>query len=134
MRRISLFTIKLNPSTADGYQDDATIRRCISYAKQWGYGSLHVVNLFAYRATDPQDLLEVLDPIGPENFYHISKTTAACQCIIFAWGNNANHIMTDKFIKYVIGNNINHLGLTKQGHPKHPLYLKKDLQPIPWQV
>ncbi len=91
--------LMLNPSTADGSQDDPTIRRCISYAKQWGYGVLHVVNLFAYRATDPQDLLEVLDPIGPENFYHISKTTASCQCIIFAWGNNANHVMVDKFIR-----------------------------------
>jgi hypothetical protein len=57
----------LNPSTADGKEDDPTIRRCIGFAKSWGNGSLEVVNLFGFRATDPKELLEVKDPIGPEN-------------------------------------------------------------------
>lgn len=59
--------IGLNPSTADETRDDPTIRRCIGFAKLWGYGALCMTNLFAFRATKPRDMRQAADPIGPEN-------------------------------------------------------------------
>jgi len=65
--RIAMF-IMLNPSTADGEADDPTIRKCLGFCRRWRYGELHVVNLFAVRATAPFDMLHADDPVGPDNF------------------------------------------------------------------
>lgn len=69
--KANVLFIMLNPSTADGDVDDPTIRRCIGFAKSWGYGGIYVGNLFAYRATDPKELLKVENPIGFENIHHL---------------------------------------------------------------
>ncbi len=66
-RRPIVAFVMLNPSTADAAKDDPTIRRCASFARSWGYGSLEVVNLFAYRASEPKRLRQTPDPIGPAN-------------------------------------------------------------------
>lgn len=78
--------IMLNPSTADGTQDDPTICRCINFAKSWGMGGLMVVNLFAWRATKPDDLLRAADPIGPENDRYIDEACRMAQFVVAAWG------------------------------------------------
>jgi hypothetical protein len=78
----------LNPSTADGKEDDPTIRRCIGFAKAWEYGSLDVVNLFAFRATDPKELLYVKDPMGPDNNLWLGLSAEAAARIVLAWGVN----------------------------------------------
>src|SRR5262245_43270667 len=87
--------IMLNPSTADALIDDATIRKCVGFAKKWGCGSLCVVNLFAYRATKPRDMMKVRDPVGPENDEYIVKICDdAAQSggqLICAWGANGSY-------------------------------------------
>jgi len=117
--------VMLNPSTADAVQDDPTIRRCLSFAKREGAGRLIVCNLYAYRATDPSCLKEVLDPVGLDNEYHIRSAAEESDLIIVAWG--ASHLGGDwpekvlrilKSIKPVYA-----LSVTKSGQPGHPLYL-----------
>ena len=82
--------IALNPSTADEKNDDPTIRRCIDYAKNWGYGILLVVNLFAYRTTNPEKLRYVKNPVGNDNDQHIIKLSKKANLIVAAWGNKGS--------------------------------------------
>ena len=120
--------IMLNPSTADANIDDATIRRCVGFADSWGYGSIEVVNLFAYRATHPEVLKGCDDPIGPENDDYISISAARSRLIIAAWGANGNFKNRDKAVIESLGS-VHCIDISKEGHPKHPLYLKADLKP-----
>lgn len=122
--------IMLNPSTADGAQDDPTIRRCVGFASAFGYDRLEVLNLFAYRATNPKELLELNDsddPVGPSNraaFDHVLDGAFPVGTIICAWGCHGAHLGQDETALGWIGDRKRFaLGLTKDGHPKHPLYL-----------
>lgn len=117
--------IMLNPSTADSTIDDPTIRRCIGYAKSWGYGGLYVGNLYAYRATDPSVLRNVEDAIGIENEKHLIEMDSKCEKTVCAWGNNEGR--PEHIFKII--NNLHYLKLNMDGTPAHPLYLKKDLNP-----
>jgi hypothetical protein len=83
--RVGLW-VMLNPSTADANEDDATIRRCIGFARREGCGLLEVVNLFAYRATDPAALRLADDPVGPANDHFISKAVERAALVVVAWG------------------------------------------------
>lgn len=117
-----------NPSTADANEDDPTIRRCIGFAKQWGYGGIMVGNLFPYRATDPKELLnksfEEICPI--ENIGYTNKLAAKCHLHILAYGNPVIKDSAPEFFD----ERWHYLKLTKSGNPCHPLYLKSDLKPI----
>ena len=134
--------IMLNPSTADGTEDDPTIRRCVGFAKAWGFGSIEVVNLFAFRATEPDDLMALLryggDAIGPENDDHILEAAEACGIIIGAWGAHKSAGAWDladgraaSVCRLLSRRDINCLRITASGHPSHPLYLPGNLTPIP---
>jgi len=128
IRQTAVF-VGLNPSTADANQDDPTIRRCVSFAKDWGYGSLAMVNLFAYRATDPSKLKTVDDPIGPENDMVI-KWAAGYPFVLAAWGSHGTLLKRDKKVMALLSDGLVHcLGVTKKGQPKHPLYLARDTKP-----
>lgn len=127
----SLCFILLNPSTADETQNDPTIRRCMGYAAAWGYSRLIVVNLFAYRSTDPRQLRRVGDPYGPDNARQIISAAQAADHVVAGWGahgayQNAgrNTIMR---LRYK-GVPVHALGLTKAGEPVHPLYQRADLR------
>jgi hypothetical protein len=122
--------IMLNPSTANSHQDDPTVRKCIAYAKSWGFTGLYIVNLFALRATDPQRLLVHPDPVGPFNLDHIQMGREFSEVTIAAWGNS-------KIIKRLkprlpSTKGLSYLELAKDGTPKHPLYLYGNLKPKSW--
>jgi len=123
--------VMLNPSTADAAEDDPTIRRCIGFARQWHCGGLIVVNLFAFRATSPKDLFAAADPVGPDNLKHVFRAAQdAGQFIACAWGAHGAFRDQDIAIVRCIRRATEHahllcLGTTRDGHPRHPLYLPK---------
>lgn len=122
-----LVFIMLNPSTADAYEDDPTIRRCIGFGQRDDYDMIHVANLFAGRATKPDDLFSMEDPEGPSNQRVWEKLKASSATIICAWGADRRaQAQAEKFIRFMSGRDLHCLGMTKDGHPRHPLYLKKD--------
>lgn len=121
--------VGLNPSTATATIDDPTIRRCVRFAKDWGFGSLVMANLFAYRATDPAVLCSVVDPIGPKNDWWLSFLRSRVELVIAAWGTNGGLLCRDAKVISKLPN-LHCLGLTKSGHPRHPLYLPAATEPI----
>lgn len=134
--------VMLNPSTADAEQDDPTIRRCIAFAKAWGCGELIVVNLFAFRATSPRDMMEADDPVGPDNMEHVRHAAAVAKGrqgeivgpVVCAWGSHGSYMGQDETVLGWLQDELvtpMALKVTKQGHPGHPLYLKSDLEPEP---
>lgn len=124
--------IGLNPSTADGDLDDPTIRRCVGFARGWGYDTLCMTNLFALRATDPRVMLRSPNPIGPENDWTLAHLAAGAGLIVAAWGGHGTHRNRDEHVRRLIKRPMHHLGLTKGGQPKHPLYLESTVQPTTW--
>lgn len=117
--------VMLNPSTADAEVDDPTIRRCIGFAQRWGFQRLTVGNLFAWRATDPKELKRVDDPVGLENDYHLTEMSMAAEVTIAAWGvHGLYRDRAQEVLPFLC--DVEHLGLTKDGYPKHPLYLPND--------
>jgi len=123
--------VMLNPNRADATQDDPTIRRCLGFARSWDYGSLEVVNLFAYRTAHPQNLQPVVDPVGKMNDRILKTLAERVDHIVIAWGNwgtwqQRNQIVLELFREQ----SLYCFGLTKRGQPYHPLYLRSTLKPI----
>lgn len=134
--------IMLNPSTATEIQNDPTVERCERRARTLGFGAFRVVNIFAYRATDPNDMRAADDPIGPDNDAAIRQSVAEWvrnpdDLILCAWGSHGVFLDRGKQVISIlrdIGNPLYSLGLTKGGLPKHPLYISYDQQPEPWYL
>lgn len=126
--------IGLNPSVADAKIDDPTIRRCINFAKSWGYDGLIMLNLFAYRSTNPKNLLdkETHYIFGPENEATLRQLLPKVDAVICAWGSHKTvGSLTPKLLLKQFGaEHFKCLGLTKSGAPRHPLYVKGDTTPI----
>jgi hypothetical protein len=126
-----LVFVMLNPSIADDKIDDPTIKRCIGFAKSWGFGSMEVVNLFAFRATNPSHLKGCNDPVGPDNNTYILTAAERASKIVLAWGTNGIYLNRNKqVIDLLSEHNPVCLQKSKDGHPKHPLYIKADCEPI----
>jgi hypothetical protein len=140
--------IMLNPSTADAEQDDPTIRKCMGFAERWGCGQLDVVNLFAVRATSPKNMMASTDPVGPlnkhyfdsainthVNNYDIARTGMGP--LVCAWGAHGGFKDQDLEVLGWLDNWPSAkpmcLGVTKEGHPKHPLYVPYDAPLIPYR-
>jgi hypothetical protein len=125
--------VLLNPSTADAFQDDPTIRRCVGFAKELGGAALAVVNLFALRATDPKELLRAVDPIGPHNTHWLVETIRKSDIAVVGWGA---HLLAGPYARTVIEENclagLACLGVNADGSPKHPLYVKGGTGLLPW--
>ncbi len=132
--------VMLNPSTADATVDDPTIRRCMGFARSWGAGGIVVVNLFAYRATDPADLVRALRARhhirGPERDAHLRAVFSVVDTVVCAWGA---HHLAEAVAPEVLGLvpkgiQVSCLGRTKEGHPRHPLYLAATTRREPFDV
>ena len=123
--------VMLNPSTADAEKDDPTIRRCIGFATDWGYGELAVVNLYAWRATDPKELAKADDPIGPDNDTWISDVIAESRLTIAAWGAHPMAKERTDALRWS-AHKPQCLAYNKDGSPRHPLYVPKGALPIPY--
>lgn len=126
--------LMLNPSTADEEADDPTIRRCVNFAKDWGYGTLDVVNLFALRATDPSDLCEHQAPIGDENDAYLREVCEEAGLVVAAWGANGSLQDRAREVASLLDADLHALDTTKAGHPVHPLYQPSDAEPVPWDA
>jgi hypothetical protein len=128
--------ICLNPSTADETTDDPTVRRLISFGKTLGFDGLILTNLFAARSTDPRCLKSFADPVGLRNDFEVmiaGRLSATCVC---AWGTHGGYLDRDKAVIEVLqrwGVHLQCLGITKDGFPKHPLYLPGNAQLRPFK-
>lgn len=141
--------IMVNPSTADASTDDATIRKCLGFARKYSYGEIVVGNLFAYRATDVAALRKARDPIGPENDTYLSDILWEADDIVVAWGSLAKlpKVLRNRWkdaVRIFDGRNpvtgerravpLRCLGVCADGHPKHPLMVGYDVPLIDWHV
>lgn len=129
--------IGLNPSTADETTDDNTIRLCMGYGARWGFGGMVMTNLFAWRDTDPRKMKLVEEPVGQHNDAHLFEVANFAGLILCCWGNHGSHLnRAEKVLSILTSTDalrrkLHHIGMTSEGQPRHPLYLKKDLQPTP---
>jgi hypothetical protein len=122
----------LNPSTADERTDDPTIRRCIGFARDWGYGGVEIVNIFALRATDPRELRLARDPIGRVNDRHVREAAERSSAVVIAWGVHGALRARGAAALGLLSPRARllALGWTRAGEPRHPLYLRRDVRPI----
>jgi hypothetical protein len=122
-----LVFVMLNPSIADETTDDHTIRKCRGFASLWGYSGFEVVNLYAFRATDPAELRREGFPIGCENDAWIENVCRGAD-VVCAWGGNAEKSRARHVFELIRGvcEVKWHLGLTCDGQPRHPLMLGYD--------
>lgn len=134
-----------NPSTADCFEDDATIRKCVGFSREWGFDGLEVINLFAYRSTDPAALRNITDPVGPDFAVYVAAVVNSTEQLICAWGCESELRKMRK-----LGHNrpiilqairscrpnfpLYCLGKSKSGNPYHPLMLAYSTQRVPFEV
>ena len=127
--------VMLNPSTATEVQNDPTVERCERRARTLGFGGFRVTNIFAWRDTDPRKMKATGDPIGPHNDAAILEGATWANRVIAAWGTHGAHMNRGADVAVLLastGNPLYHLGLSKHGHPKHPLYLPYTQKPQVW--
>ena len=127
--------VMLNPSTATETQNDPTVERCERRARALGFGAFRVTNIFAFRATEPKVMRAQDDPVGPQNDAAITESLAWADQIICAWGAHGAHLGRGAAVEALLRGAqkpLFHLGLTKAGAPKHPLYIGYDRQPELW--
>ncbi|MCA0873609.1 DUF1643 domain-containing protein [Seohaeicola saemankumensis] len=132
--RKALF-VMLNPSTATEVQNDPTVERCERRARALGFGAFCVTNIFAWRDTDPRKMRAAKDPVGPENDAAILTGADWADQVIAAWGTHGAHLNRGAAVEALLrgtGSELFHLGLSKAGHPKHPLYIAYTQKPEPW--
>ncbi|MBK0325978.1 DUF1643 domain-containing protein [Rhodobacteraceae bacterium F11138] len=129
--------VMLNPSTATEVQNDPTVERCERRARALGFGAFQVTNIFAWRDTDPRKMRAAADPVGPENDAAILSGARWADQVVAAWGTHGAHLDRGAQVKSLLrgcGMPLYHLGLSKAGHPKHPLYIAYAQQPEPWDM
>lgn len=119
--------VLLNPSTADAVQLDPTLRRCVGFAKREGYGGMVILNLYAFRTKDPKVMMAATDPVGPDNDRVLTEVTGT---VIAGWGTRADPARVARVLKILP--RLHALGVTKNGHPRHPLFVPADAPLIEW--
>jgi|TARA_Y100000310_G_scaffold92194_1_gene89797 hypothetical protein len=155
---LALMFLLLNPSTADEFENDPTVTRCMERAKRMGFGGVEICNLYAYRATDPKELygppdaaalalddaaINDFDPIGEDNPTEIYAAVGVSGAVICGWGVHGEKIAPPWPAMVLQGLALQlegwekpllHLGLNDDGSPKHPLYIGYDVpvEPFGW--
>jgi len=124
--------IGLNPSRANGHLTDATVKRCIAYAKRWGFGAVRIVNLFSWIDTNTAAMKLAAEPVGPRNDRHIKARAADADLIVAVWGTHGSHLGRDLVVKRILKGRLQALAINKDGSPSHPLFLPNDLRLIPY--
>ncbi len=127
--------VMLNPSTATASQLDPTVSRTVRWARSWGYGAVEVTNIFAFRSTDPGMLRTTDDPVGPLNDESIAAAARNAGLVVAAWGVHGQLLNRGSEVVALLSGlavRPHVLGLTKAGHPRHPLYLPGGVRPCPW--
>lgn len=128
----SVLFVMLNPSTADEHRNDPTVARCEIRARRMGFGAMMISNIFAFRATRPDDLKKAHTPVGPLNDAVLAAWSHSASMTVAAWGAHGAHQGRAAEIARSLPSRTYHLGLTKHGHPRHPLYVSFDTQPALW--
>ena len=129
--------VMLNPSSATEIQNDPTVERCERRSRALEYGAFCVTNIFAWRDTDPKKMRAALDPIGSHNDEAITKACKWADKTIAAWGTHGTHMERSAYVEKLLAaldEPIFHLGLSKDGHPKHPLYIAYQKMPELWKI
>jgi len=132
-----LLYIMLNPSKADELRNDPTVERCERRARALGYGAFRVTNIFAWRDTDPFAMKRAKAPVGPDNEATLQDSCTWADAILAAWGTHGAHLGQGPAVAATLlaqDTPVFHLGLTKDGHPRHPLYISYKTQPMRWRV
>ncbi len=133
--------LMLNPSKASAELDDPTVRRCTEFARKWGFEALTVLNLFAFRATDPKEMKAAEDPVGPHNDATIVEICTFADRVIAAWGRDGAHLGRAAYVTALLRDHCGvvpeALRLTQEGHPTHPLargkhWVPYDVDPVPF--
>jgi hypothetical protein len=127
--------VGVNPSTADAERDDPTIRKCWRFTEKWGFKGFAMLNLFAYRATDPHLLSRADDPIGPENDVFLANFASCVKYLVCMWGRNGrlndrDHEVIELLQRHGGTDCLRHLKRNADGTPSHILYLPEDLKPM----
>ena len=118
--------IGLNPSTADEFQLDPTLTRIKGFSESFGFNCFYMLNIFAFRATDPNKMKQHAEPVGPENDRHILGTCRNCRTVVAAWGNHGTYLDRGRHVISMLkaeGIQLTCLKVSKEGNPVHPLYL-----------
>ena len=119
--------VGLNPSTADGAKNDATVRKCTQFARAWGFAGLTLVNLYARKCRYPQALATSDDPVGPDNDAWLAGAVKDAPLLIAMWGNYGARAYGEVARRDLLAMDLRDdwrcFGRTKQGAPQHPLYL-----------
>jgi hypothetical protein len=127
--------LMLNPSTADEHKLDPSCTRARNYAGRWGFGAVVITNIFAWRATDPEEMKSVQNPVGRGNDAAIVKAAREAKLVVCAWGNHGAHLDRSDAVLALLhrtGIRLHALRVNGAGHPAHPLYLPASLTPTPW--
>lgn len=123
----TMLFVMLNPSTADANMDDPTIRRCMGFARREHFGGIEVVNLYAYRATDPRELNRASNVVGRENDQYILEAVERAGMVVAAWGGNVGpHSARVDAVRAILCDEVWAFGFTKSKRPRHPLMLAKN--------
>lgn len=132
-----LAVIGLNPSTADEVENDPTVSRCIQRAKILGFAGLVMLNIFAYRSTDPKNLKSIADPVGPDNDTSLLIYAEGASMVLCAWGNHGQYLNRSKQVIELLRTTSKPLHVLKlnekSGEPVHPLYQSYSLRPVIWE-